>query len=180
MAQGELVAVLELDVELRLAIAGHAPAGAVVDIGERADPVQLADSLARSWTGAEPEQAEVLPHIRTPDEADFRTELIANHQAIELHAVAIAFVIELTAVAAVVAVEPWRPCFRPIGVERQVVEEPERCVGSVRIVARTAGLDHRAAGVHDADAALAQHVPPHADDGEVRLVRRRPARERLP
>ncbi len=51
---------------------------------------------------AEPELPEVAPHVVAPHEPDLGIEVVADDEALELHAVAIAGVVELRAVAGVV------------------------------------------------------------------------------
>ena len=77
----------------------------------------------------------MLEDVVAADEPDFRGEVVADEQALHLDAVAVAGVIHLQAVAGVVARESRRFGLRPVGVERQVVEERERAVDAVGVVA---------------------------------------------
>ena len=76
--------------------------------------------------GLKRNSAERAADVGPPDEADLRVELFTDAQAFELHAVAVAREVELRAIAGVAAAHAVRLGARPVGVDRQVVEEVER------------------------------------------------------
>ena len=91
-------------------------------------------------------------------EADLRIEPAPDPQALELHAVAIAGIVQLRAVAGVAAADALGLGPRPVGVDRQIVEEVERAVHAVCGVRSGATCPTRPVRGQRADAALPQDV----------------------
>ena len=98
-----MVRVLEVDGKLAEEHLGGQLSGAVSDVGRRRVEVQLADRSDARGPRAEAEGAEILEHIGPPHEARRGIELIADGQSLELKAVAIPVVVDLTPVARVAA-----------------------------------------------------------------------------
>src|SRR5207249_5934970 len=98
VAQDELVAVVELDVELGLDVTRHEATGPVRDVRDRADPIEFSYMLARARPRAEAKQPEVPPDIAAPHEPDLRVEVGADGEALQLNAIPISRVVELAAI----------------------------------------------------------------------------------
>src|SRR5688572_7664533 len=95
----EPIAVLELDRELGIEVACFQPAGPVFDIGQRRGPREAPHERDRARTGAEPELAETAPDVAAPHESHLRVEVVADDEPLDLHAVAIARIVQLRAIA---------------------------------------------------------------------------------
>ncbi len=166
--QTEPIAALELERELRRALARLELAGAVFDVLDRRIVNVLTNRASVAGTGTELEPRIVATHIVATDEPDLGIEIVADLQAFELHCIAVAGVIELTAVAGAVAcAESIGIGLRPIRVDREVLVEPERAVDAVRPISAWADRGLGAVCEQQPDAAPSQHVALDANDAEV-------------
>ena len=87
----------------------------------------LTDHLSPLRPRAEPEAAEVAAEGFAAQEADLRIEVVFERHAIDQHAVAVARVTEVAAIAVVLPFQPRRLRPRDVTGQIDVLEECERC-----------------------------------------------------
>src|SRR5262245_21886980 len=98
---------------------------------------ELSDARYMRGPWTETEFAERALEVRTPNETDFRIEVLADGKEFGAGAVAVGVVVVACLVALVVAALPSGRCARPVGRGRHVVEERECAVDPVRLVRST-------------------------------------------
>src|SRR5262249_16388778 len=131
-------------------------------------PGELTHDLAPTRPRAEPELAEVAPHVGSAHEADLRIEVTAHDETLELHPVAIAGVIHLRAMARVLPRCGGPAGGAPRGCGDKVVEEGECAIDAIRVVPSAVAPVDRPPGVHRSDAASAQNGPRDPHHGKIR------------
>src|SRR6185503_8503250 len=94
----EPIGILKVDPECSRLLARLEPPIAVLAERHGARPGILANQRARAGSRAEPPLGERPPHVGPAHEPDARVEAVADDETIELHAVAVAGVIELAAI----------------------------------------------------------------------------------
>src|SRR5205823_4306383 len=114
---GQMIAVLKIDRELAVEITRLEAPRLIADERRRCIPVKLPNEFDVCRPGAEAKRRVALMHIASSHEADFGIERAADDEAIDLHPVPIAFVVELAAVADIVTrrAVPLSP--REVGVD---------------------------------------------------------------
>src|SRR5688572_3113020 len=98
VARKELIAVLELDRKLALALPGLQHPLPVLDVGQSQLVADPADRGQRLGPRAEAGRYGVADLIVAPQEAELGVEVVAHRQTLELQAVAVAVVVHLRAV----------------------------------------------------------------------------------
>src|SRR4029450_3827549 len=168
VVETETIAALELERELCGALPRLELAGAVLDVLDRRVVDVLAVGASVPRTRTELESRIVSPHVVAANEARLGIEVVADLQPFELHRITVAGVVELTAVAGVVAcAESIGGGLRPVRVDREVLVKPECPVDAIRTIA--AGADRGLGPVREQqpDAAPAQDVAFDANHAEV-------------
>src|SRR6476646_10456149 len=131
----------------------------------------LADRLPPLRPWAEPEAAERAAERAASQKANLRVEVVLHRQAIDQHAVQVAGVTEVAAIAVVLSLQPRRAGARHVASEIDILEKSKRSVGAVHLVVTAAAGGHRSRRAHGADGAAAANVATDAEDREVRLAR---------
>ena len=92
------VAVFPFDVETRASFSRLDDPGQVFDICQRPRPDETSYDINRVWPRTEADGAEAPAHVSATNETDLRVEVISHQEVFDLETVAVASVIELTAI----------------------------------------------------------------------------------
>src|SRR5262249_27120298 len=140
------IAVVELSFELGVGRARFEMSRAVPDVVEGSGIQIPTHPLAVLRPRAEAARHEVLLDVGAPYEPDLRIEMRSHDDMIHLRAVSITRVVELRAIARVVAGDAGRLCTCPVGVNDEIRAKGKSAVGAVRLVVADAGRRDRALG----------------------------------
>ena len=163
----QLVTVLEVDLKTSLGDPGLDVAGPVLDVVEARADKELSDGRQRYRPGTVLAGGERAPEIIASEVADFRIEIIAHAEMVDLRGVEVTVVGEDALVAGIIAVQTRGLAFGVEAIDVDVVVKGEVAIDPIDLVGPAAGAGDGAAGEDGADGAAAKDVAFDAQDGKV-------------